>query len=58
MPCIPNECRHFKVFLQSFNGSEANSNKPMKNEKISGIERLGLPFPDTYLKISMSAFTS
>jgi hypothetical protein len=30
------------------NGSEPNSNKLLKNEKkISGIERLVLPFPDT-----------
>ena len=36
-----------KVFLQLFHGSKANSNKPLKNEKISGIERLVLPFPDT-----------
>ena len=41
--------------LQLFYGSEANSHKPLKNEKISGIERLSLPFPD---KISMSTFTS
>ena len=30
---IPNGCKHFKVFLQLFHGSEANSNKPLKNEK-------------------------
>ena len=42
---IPNGCKHFKVFLQFINGSEAN--KLLKNEKISGIERLVLPFPDT-----------
>jgi hypothetical protein len=28
-------------------GNEANSNKLLKNLKISGIERLVLPFPDT-----------
>ena len=44
---IPNGCKHFKVFLQLFYGNEANSNKPLKNKKISGIERLVLPFPDT-----------
>jgi hypothetical protein len=44
---IPNGCKHFKLFLQLFYGSEANSNKPLKNEKLSGIERLVLPFPDT-----------
>ena len=37
-------CKHFNVFLQLFYGNEANSNKPLK---ISGIERLVLPFPDT-----------
>ena len=37
-----------RFFLQIFHGSEENSNKPLKNEKkISGIERLVLPFPDT-----------
>ena len=37
-----------RFFLQLFHGSEVNSNKPLKNEKkISGIERLVLPFPDT-----------
>ena len=44
---IPNGCKHFKVLLQLFYGNEANSNKPLKNKKISGIERLVLPFPDT-----------
>ena len=44
---IPNGCKHFRVFLELFHGGEANSNKPLKNEKkISGIERLVLPFPD------------
>ena len=42
---IPNGCKHFKAFLQLFHGSEANSNKPLKIEKISGLERLVLPFP-------------
>ena len=43
---IPNGCKH--LFLQSFYWSEANSHKPLKKEKkISGIERLVLPFPDT-----------
>ena len=38
----------FKGFLQLFHGSEANSNKPLKNDKKnSGIDRLVLPFPDT-----------
>ena len=36
-----------KVFLQLMNGSEANSNKLLENKKISGIERLVLPFPNT-----------
>ena len=37
-----------KVILQLFYGSEANSNKPLKNEKkTSKIGRLVLPFPDT-----------
>ena len=44
---IPNGCKRFKVFLQLFDGNEANSDKPLKNKKISGIERLVLPFPDT-----------
>ena len=45
---IHNVCKHFKVFLQLFYGNEANSDKPLKNKKkISGIERLVLPFPDT-----------
>ena len=44
---IPNGCKHFKLFLQLCYGSEANSNKLLKNEKISGIERLVLPFPHT-----------
>ena len=46
---IPNGCKHFKVFLQFFYGNEANSNKPLKNKKISGIERLILPFPDIFV---------
>ena len=37
----------YKVISQLFHGSEANSNKPLKNEKIYGIERLFLPFPET-----------
>ena len=45
---IPNGCKRFKVFLQLFDGNEANSDKPLKNKKISGIERLVLPFPDTW----------
>ena len=36
-----------KVFLQIFYECEANYNKPLKNEKKSGIESLVLPFPDT-----------
>ena len=44
---IPNECKHFKVVLQLFYGSEANSHNSLKNEKLSGIERLVLLFPDT-----------
>ena len=44
---IPNGCKHFKILFIFFYGNEANSNKPLKNEKISGIERLVLPFPDT-----------
>jgi hypothetical protein len=37
-----------QTILQLFYGDEANSNKPLKNKnKISGIERLDLPFPDT-----------
>ena len=37
-----------RFFLQLFHGSEANSNKPLKNDKKkSGIDRLALPFPDT-----------
>ena len=45
---IPNGCKHFKIFLKLFYGNEANSNKPLKNEKNnSGNERLVLPFPDT-----------
>jgi hypothetical protein len=55
---IPNGRKHLKVFLQLFHGNEAKSNKPLKNQKISGIERLVLPFPDTYLKISLFTFTS
>jgi hypothetical protein len=44
---IPNGCKRFKLFLQLIYWSEANSHKPLKNEKkISGIERLVLPFPD------------
>ena len=41
-----------KYFYNHFMGMhEANSNKPLKNiKKISGIQRLVLPFPDTYLK--------
>ena len=34
-----------KFFLQLSYGNEANSNKPLK--KITGIERLVIPFPDT-----------
>ena len=38
----------FTLSLQLFHGSKKNFNKPLKNEKkISGIERLVLPFPDT-----------
>ena len=44
---IPNGCKHFKIVLHLFYENEANSNTPLKNEKISGIERLILPFPDT-----------
>ena len=46
---IPNVCKHFKYFCNHFMGMhEANSNKPLKNiKKISGIERLVLPFLDT-----------
>ena len=41
-------CKHFKVFLQIFYGNEVNSIEPIKmKKKISGIERLVLPFPDT-----------
>ena len=36
-----------KVFLQLFYGTVANSNKLLKNKKISKIEKLVLPFPDT-----------
>ena len=32
---IPNGCKNLKVFLQLFHGSEANSKKPLKNEKKS-----------------------
>ena len=28
---IPNGCKHFKLFLQLFDGNEASSNKPLKN---------------------------
>ena len=34
--------------LGVFYGNEANCNKPLKNKKISGIERLALPFSDTF----------
>ena len=44
---IPNGCKHFKLFLQLFNGNEANSNKPLKNLKTLWNYRLVLPFPDT-----------
>ena len=44
---IPNGCKHSKEFLQLIYGIEANSHKPLKNEKISGIERIVLPFPNT-----------
>ena len=44
---LANGCKHFKVSLQLFYGSEGNYKKPLINENISGIERLVLPFPDT-----------
>ena len=44
---IPNGYKHFEVFLTLFYVNEGNSNKLLKNLKISGIERLVLPFPDT-----------
>ena len=46
--CLMN-ANTIKYFYNYFMGMhEANSNKPLKNiKKISGIERLVLPFPDT-----------
>jgi len=36
-----------KYFYNYFMGVKQTPNKPLKNEKVSGIERLVLPFPDT-----------
>ena len=54
---IPNGCKHLKVFLQLFHGSEANFNMPLKNEKNLWNWEISFTF-SWYWKISMSTFNS